>query len=264
MIAACGLPTKTFTNDLVEGAFDAYRDKNNRQEKLKELATEMFNADITMVGVWDTVGALGIPAAVGAVDPIAYGFLNTGLSPKIKNGYHALAIDERRAQFPPTLWKGEPGPGQTLEQVWFSGAHSDVGGGEPDDLPGTTELSDITLSWMMGKASALGLQSDPDVQKLYTCPLDPEYAHAKFHESWSVFCGVPVRRIIDGSASIANSVVLRCENNSAWRPQNLNFQNGALASGYQIVNVVRPPAAGASATGTGASAASQVARAGFV
>jgi uncharacterized protein (DUF2235 family) len=265
MIAACGLPTKNFTDDLVEDAFDAYRDKDDRQEKLKKLANcDMFNADITMVGVWDTVGALGIPSAIGAVDPIAYGFLDTSLSPKIKNGYHALAIDERRAQFPPTLWKGEPGPGQTLEQVWFTGAHSDVGGGEPDDLPGTSELSDITLSWMMGKASDLGLQFDPNVRKLYTCPLDPEYAHAKFHESWKVFCGVPIRRAIDKNALIANSVVLRCEHDSAWRPQNLIFQSGALASAYQIVNVVRPPVAGAGTLAAGAQAGFQTGGAGGI
>jgi len=73
-------------------------------------------------------------------------------------------IDEKRAQFPPTLWTSQPAPGQTLEQVWFCGVRSDIGGGEPDDLPGTTALSDLTLGWMTSKASALGLQFDPNVQ----------------------------------------------------------------------------------------------------
>jgi uncharacterized protein (DUF2235 family) len=252
MIAACGLPTKNFTDDLVETAFDAYRDKNNRQEKLKKLANcDMFNADINMVGVWDTVGSLGIPSAIGAIDPLLYGFLDTSLNPKIKHGYHALAMDERRAQFPPTLWSGQPAPGQTLEQVWFTGAHSDVGGGESDDGPGTTALSDITLGWMMGKASALGLQFDSNVQKQYTCPLDPVVALDKFHESWKVFCGFPLRRSIDKNASIANSVLVRCEHDTAWRPQNLAFENGALVSGYQIVSVVNQPAAAAGVQSAG-------------
>ncbi len=246
MITACGLPTKNFTDSLVDTAFDAYRDKQNRQDKLKALANcDMYDAGLTMVGVWDTVGSLGIPSLIGGIDPIAYGFLDTSLNPKIKNAYHALAIDERRAQFPPTLWTGQPAPGQTLEQVWFTGAHSDVGGGEPSDGAGTTTLSDIPLSWMMDKASALGLQFDPIARKQYAAPLDPEFALDKFHESWAVYCGFPKRRSIDKSASIANSVLLRCQDDSAWRPQNLLFENGTLASGYQIVSVVSLPAAAA-------------------
>jgi uncharacterized protein (DUF2235 family) len=120
MISVCGLPTQNFTDDMVDTAFDAYRDKLNRQDKLKGLANfHMYNAKITMVGVWDTVGSLGIPSAFGGVDPIAYGFLDTSLHPDVLNAYQALAIDEMRAQFPPTLWTGQPAPGQTMEQVWF-------------------------------------------------------------------------------------------------------------------------------------------------
>jgi hypothetical protein len=229
---------------LVNTAFDAYRDKLNRADKLKKLADcHMMNPQITMVGVWDTVGSLGIPAAIGAIDPAVYGFLDTGLHPSIQNAYQALAMDERRAQFPATLWKGPAAPGQMLEQVWFTGAHSDVGGGEPDDLPGTTALSDITLGWMMSKASALGLQFDPAAVAQYTMPCVPELALDKFHESWKIFCGFPLRRSIDHGASIANSVAIRCAEDSSWRPPNLVFENGALASSYQIVPVVKNPAA---------------------
>jgi uncharacterized protein (DUF2235 family) len=252
MIAASGLPTQNFTDDMVEIAFDAYRDKLNRADKLKKLANCNMDASpqITMVGVWDTVGSLGIPSAIGQVDPIAYGFLDTSLNPKIKHGCHALAIDERRAQFPPTLWTGQPVGGQTLEQVWFTGAHSDVGGGEPDDSPGTTALSDVTLGWMMSKANGFGLHFDPAVLQQYTTPLDPELALDKFHESWKVFCGFPIRRHIDGNACISNSVQVRCQDDSQWRPQNLIFVNGSLASGYQIVEVVSQPAAAAAAPGS--------------
>lgn len=259
MIAASGLPTANFSNDMVNTAFDAYRQTDNdlRQQKLKQLSNCQMdnNPNIQMVGVWDTVGSLGIPSAIGQVDPLAYGFLDTSLNPKIKHGCHALAIDERRAQFPPTLWTGPVAPNQTLEQVWFTGAHSDVGGGEPSDGAGTTALSDITLSWMMGKASDLGLTFDPDVQKQYACPLNPEYALDVFHESWKIFCGFPIRRSIDQRASIANSVAIRCEEESSWRPHNLSFENGALSSNYQIVSVCSQPAAAAAAkTGTAGSA----------
>jgi uncharacterized protein (DUF2235 family) len=249
MIMACGLPSQDFSDDMVDTAFDAYRDKANRAELLAKLANcHLVTAEIAMVGVWDTVGSLGIPSSFGGVDPVLYGFLDTSLHPGIKNAYHALAIDERRAQFPATLWSGPAAPGQTLEQVWFTGVHSDVGGGEPDDSPGTTALSDITLGWMMSKASALGLQFDPAMLEQYTMPCDPEMALDTFHESWKVFCGFPIRRSIAKNASIANSVLVRCAEESTWRPANLTFENGILAASYDIVSVVNhPPAAAASA-----------------
>ena len=69
------------------------------------------------------------------------------------NAYHAIAIDERRRPFRPTLWvKQDDAKDQTLEQVWFAGAHCDVGGGYRD--PG---LSEIPLLWMAEKARSCGL-----------------------------------------------------------------------------------------------------------
>jgi len=239
MIAICGLPSKSFTDDTVNLAFDAYRDKLNRQAKLQKLAPwDMYAADMKMVGVWDTVGALGIPAAIGLIDPVAYGFLDTSLNPRIKNGFHAMAMDERRAQFMATLWTGTPAADQHVEQVWFTGAHSDVGGGEPDDGTGVKELSDIALSWMLSKASGLGVVFDETAFSQYAPPMDPQYALGKFHESWSVLWGVPVRRHITKDAVIANSVVMRCQQDADWRPSNLSFVNGAVAPGYGIVPVV--------------------------
>src|ERR1700689_3388515 len=112
MIANCGLPTANFDDAMVETAFQAYRNKDQRQALLASLAKyNLYNAKITMVGVWDTVGSLGIPSVIGGVSPILYGFLDTSLNPNIKNAYQALAMDERRAQFPPTLWKGPAAPG---------------------------------------------------------------------------------------------------------------------------------------------------------
>jgi uncharacterized protein (DUF2235 family) len=251
MIVACGLPTQDFAAGMVDTVFKAYRDKSQRADLPNKLANcKMVIPDITMAGVWDTVGALGIPSAIGQVDPIAYGFLDTSLHPNIKNAYQALAMDERRAQFPPTLWDGPPAPGQTLEQVWFTGAHSDVGGGEPDDLPGTTALSDITLGWMMSKASALGLEFAGEA----VMPLDSALALDTFHESWKVFNGIPIRRKIANNSSIANSVLVRCSSESAWRPENLTFQDktsGILATSYQTVSVVKALEAAASASPTG-------------
>ncbi|MGC2399187.1 MAG: DUF2235 domain-containing protein, partial [Acidobacteriaceae bacterium] len=163
MIAICGLPTRNVDQECVDTAFQAYRDQVNRAMLLNALQDyAMEDARIRMVGVWDTVGALGIPAAWGGIDAIQYGFLDTSLHPDVLNAYQALAIDEQRAQFPPTLWDGPFAPSQTVEQVWFCGVHCDVGGGYSsfaDD--NNTLLSDITLGWMAGKAQALGLVIDP-------------------------------------------------------------------------------------------------------
>ena len=238
MIANCGLPAANFSDDMVNQAFDAYRDRNNRAKILAGLNATyaLSDAKIAMVGVWDTVGSLGIPAIVGAVDPVLCGFLDTNLHPNVQNAYHALAIDERRLEFPPTLWTN-PALGQTLEQVWFSGVHCDVGGSYPDDPDGTA-LSDLTLAWMLGKASALGVQFDPAVAAKYALPMDPKYALDTKHESWNVLWTIPRRRTIAPNSSIAGSVYTRVAYDSSYRPENLTFTAGALAPGYQQVPIV--------------------------
>jgi uncharacterized protein (DUF2235 family) len=234
MIAICGLPTSGFDDELVEKAFQAYRMKDERQAILPNLVDKyrLYDAPIKMVGVWDTVGALGIPAVFGGVDPVIYGFLDTGLHPDVKNAYHALAIDERRTEFPATLWTSQPQPDQTIEQVWFAGVHCDVGGSYPE-----TELSDITLSWMMTKAEKLGLQFDPEVWKKYA-DLDQKHALDEKHESWSPVWLFPKTRPIPQNAALANSVTTRCVHDNTYRPNNLIFTGGTPANSYPVVPVV--------------------------
>ncbi|MGA2715716.1 MAG: DUF2235 domain-containing protein [Bryobacteraceae bacterium] len=233
MIAICGLPTANFSDAVVETAFQAYRDKVHRAELLAQInkTCNLFDAKLAMVGVWDTVGSLGIPAIVGGVDPILYGFLDTTLHPDVLHAYQALAIDEKRCEFPATLWTSQA-PGQTLEQVWFCGVHCDVGGSYADD-PNGTALSDLTLAWMMSKGAALGLQFAAEVQSRYALPMDPKYALDEKHESWSVLWGFWKRRSIAGNSTIADSVFVRCEHDSSYRPENLSFVGGHLAPGYQ-------------------------------
>ena len=241
MIATCGLPSKGFDDQLVESAFQAYRNKDQRKSILAALAAKygMSDAQITMIAVWDTVGALGIPAIFGGVDPTIYGFLDTSLHPDVKNAYHALAIDERREEFPATLWTSEPAPGQTIHQVWFCGVHSDVGGGyDPSGDDSTTTLSDITLSWMMDKAKALGLAFSPVALARYANPLDPKYALDQLHESWSPLWGFPARRTIPPTSLLANSVLVRCQSHGSYSPGNLSLAAGLPASSYQIFPVV--------------------------
>ena len=111
-----------------------------------------------------TVGALGIPAfSIKGISGSALGFLHTGLRLSIENGYHALAIDEHRRAFAPTLWSvrkpkdpdavfAAPRSISSVEQRWFVGAHANVGGGCLSDL-----LAQITLRWIKRKASLHGL-----------------------------------------------------------------------------------------------------------
>src|SRR5258708_2628086 len=161
MITACGLPTKSFQPQLVDTAFQAYRerDKTKRPAILKpldEFALEV--PTIHVLGVWDTVGALGIPGALfGQNDDVLYGFLDTNLHPNVLHAFHALAIDERRKEFLPTLWTSVPAAGQQVEQVWFTGVHSDVGGGYAE-----CGLSEITLNWMLQQSIDLGLRPIPE------------------------------------------------------------------------------------------------------
>ncbi len=242
MITACGLPTKNFTDDLVDTAFEAYRNKNERASILAKLSNcNMSPAKITMLGVWDTVGSLGIPSLFGGVSPLLYGFLDTSLSPNVVNAYHALAINERRMEFPATLWSNPPAFGQTIEQVWFPGVHSDVGGGYGPDAATGTALGDITFSWMLSKAIALGLEVSADVITKYPFPLDAKYALDQLHESWNPVWGFPRPRKIPAGSNIANSAALRFAHDNTWRPSNLDVANNAIASGYKIVSVVSDP-----------------------
>ena len=108
--------------------------------------TFSHRVDITFLGIWDTVTSYG-----NVWSPIHWP--NTANNPSVLNVAHAIAIDERRAFFRQNRWS--PSPGQHVEEVWFAGVHSDVGGGY--DVA-TGRLWAITLGWMLGHATRAGLQ----------------------------------------------------------------------------------------------------------
>lgn len=186
---------------------------------------------IKFIGVWDTVGSLGIPMrGLRWLTRQRYQFHDTELSGCVQHAYHALAIDERRAPFVPTLWLDRPKPGQTVEQVWFSGAHSDVGGGYA-----VAGLSDIALAWMLEKAQACGLVLDPTARPVHT--LDPRPT-AELHDSktglYNFTFGVdrPIGleakqasdaggAAIDKTQSVHPSVLQRWDADPSYRPRNL-------------------------------------------
>ena len=116
---------------------------------------------IKFVGVWDTVGSMGIPISSVEAKVHKYRFLDTHLRLDNEYAFHALALDEHRADFDATFWTrtvkvGEVGaaarPIEHVEQRWFVGCHANVGGGYASD-----PLSQRPLVWLMEKAGALGL-----------------------------------------------------------------------------------------------------------
>lgn len=143
-------------------AWAYYRNYRTRSPKdfLKRHAKKGIEThqDVTIdfLGVWDTVGALGIPVGLlGAISNEIHGFHDTTPSRIVRHGVQALAIDEHRDEFVPTLWTGDLPANCTIEQVWFAGAHADVGGGYSDRA-----LADIPLLWMIDRAQSAGLQVD--------------------------------------------------------------------------------------------------------
>ena len=132
-------------------------------------------APIEAIGVWDTVGALGIPTYNITLDRMdLFEFADTKLSGIVKNGYHAVAIDELREAFTPTLWDPDP----RVRQVLFPGAHSDVGGGYPREK-NENGLSDAALAWMMARLR------DHGAQFRKTLIVEPKPDHvAPSHQPW--------------------------------------------------------------------------------
>jgi uncharacterized protein (DUF2235 family) len=162
MIRDCGLLLPT-NIDQIASAMSLYRDRYDDTAPEAPRArifrnTYSYEPSIKFIGVWDTVGSLGVPGVhlwLARLLDIEWQFHDTKLSRTVENAYHALAIHERRSDFEPTLWEKQDGANasqQTLEQVWFAGVHSDVGGGYA-----AAGLSDVAFSWMVEKAVSHGL-----------------------------------------------------------------------------------------------------------
>ena len=109
---------------------------------------------VTCLGVFDTVGARGIPVHwFSKLNRLKYEFSDTELGANVDVALHALAIDEKRWAFQPAVWSKPPHvPNKMVEQVWFPGVHSNVGGGYADN-----RLSRLVLDWMLKRVTASGL-----------------------------------------------------------------------------------------------------------
>jgi uncharacterized protein (DUF2235 family) len=198
--------------DRIDEAYALYRSRSAHPRSTEaELFRQSFSAEtrIRFIGVWDTVGALGIPMNglrwANAMNR-RWQFHDTDLSTTVDSAFQALAIDEKRRPFAPAVWHQQPDAGgQQLEQVWLAGVHCDVGGGYPE-----SELADIALWWLTDRARSCGLAFKNDAQQL-----DPSWAVGSLHESRSRFYRLirPYSRPIGATdpqhESIASSAIER-------------------------------------------------------
>ena len=198
--------TKWKTNP---AAAEAFKAKNSRDVKIK------------LVGVWDTVGSLGVPVGLTLKTISPPDYHDVELGPHIENAIHAVSIDEQRWDFQPTYFNPAlKQPGQTLEQVFFPGVHSDVGGGYDDDH----RLGDITLAWLAKHAYDKGLLlADTSI---LTVPDDACYGtlHNSFGGAYQLRSKF-FRPIDFKGGRIHISVKKRFDNESACKPSAYNPVN---------------------------------------
>lgn len=260
MIRKCGLLKPDTRGEVskqaVNDAYDFYRNdvKPDDRQAIAYRAMHSREVPIHFIGVWDTVGALGIPD-VASWFPFSrkrYQFHDTELSRIVRFAYHALALDEHRADFQPTKWTRLPenlSPGESatakkpeqieVEQRWFVGAHADAGGGEKTDGAGHSPdpLPDLPLAWLQAKAVDAGLAFSEPFVPLPDAELGvPNNSYGQFMYGLYKLVKQPFVRTIGGGVNetVDESVWQRWNKVADYRPHTLT---NAIASG-----VVTPPA----------------------
>jgi uncharacterized protein (DUF2235 family) len=209
MITKCGIVPESDLS--AKAVFARYRD--TRTPGLRELQTGEKPARtaedrallassrlvrIRFIGVFDTVGDLGIPGGLGhLIDRRCYEFHDTRLSGLVDLACHAVAIDEHRSQFAPTLWTSVPipvpGHPTRVEQRWFVGAHANVGGGGSATPAVDNPLSLLAREWIADRAVEAGIVVDPP-----PVPLTGEEWSGPIQDSYRSFLG-GLGRFLPGS-----------------------------------------------------------------
>jgi uncharacterized protein (DUF2235 family) len=223
LINNCGILKRKHAS-LIQTAFDNYKKSSETWapsgEKSVAFRKNYSHASrkVKFVGVWDTVGAMGIPFSFLGLLEDKDEFYDTKIGSNVEVARHAMAIDEHREDFEPTIW--ELRPEVDIKQVWFVGAHADVGGSYKPDSNGTL-LSDYPLFWLLDEAGKMGLKFEPQL-------IDGLNANcnAKLHISRRSFYRVkkPLYRKIEhgeGQVFIHQSVQDRWNANKKYRPKNL-------------------------------------------
>ncbi|WP_413833937.1 DUF2235 domain-containing protein [Desulfobacula sp.] len=224
LINNCGILKRTDAN-LISQAWKIYKNPSAKNQPNAEAAT-LFRENhchtsrkVDFLGVWDTVGALGIPFSLMGLFDRHDEFYDTKMGSNVSIARHALAIDEEREDFEPTVWTARQG--MDLKQVWFAGVHSDVGGSYPPDKQTGIRSSDAPLAWMLDEAIRAGLEIEPHIRNSLT-----DGAKGNLHKSRNHVYRLksPLRRpliIDDKPTRIHPSVKTRYLADSSYRPPRL-------------------------------------------
>lgn len=185
LINNCGI-LKSSEGKRVEEAFHLYKTKKYWPNHSRSIAwRENYSAEsktmVDFVGVWDTVGSIGIPFTFFGMIKDKDPFYDNKLGGNVRVARHALSLDESRGDFEPTLWQERPGV--DLKQVWFAGVHCDVGGSYKPDADGSV-LADIPMTWLMQEAKACGLSFDEHLQNATVNPLSSSHNEHKGKYKW--------------------------------------------------------------------------------
>ena len=172
MINNCSI-LKSIEGHRIEEAFSIYKNKKykpqgqySRSWRKRYAVADRVN--IHFVGVWDTVGAMGLPFTIFGLIEDKDNFYDREIGKNIVTARHAMALDEFRADFEPTIWVEKSCV--DIKQVWFAGSHCDVGGSYKPDKEGRT-LSDIPMAWLMKEAQKKGLSFDKKIDDIAYEPL---------------------------------------------------------------------------------------------
>ena len=175
MVSLCGLAPPNSSRRVISMFWRTY--KSNRKseryiQKLAKLRADYGSRKVSIkaVCVWDTVGSIGKQTRTNDIrGKLSHRFHRMSVFPEVNRIYHAVSIDERRTQFYPHLLKDQAKNKDTIvEEVWFPGVHSDIGGSFRDD---DSSLGDITLEWMLSRVDGELQLKDEFVQKLRPDPL---------------------------------------------------------------------------------------------
>ncbi|MBD1826770.1 DUF2235 domain-containing protein [Microcoleus vaginatus GB1-A2] len=211
-------------------AYELYRNRDIKpKDKIAANYREEYGKDngkrvpITLLGCFDTVGALGIPTLPAFKKyheqlNKRYRFHDTTLNKSIQNALHAVAIDEIREIFDVTLMKKDPdAENQRVIQVWFPGEHGCVGGGTEE----YSGLSDAALQWMIDSTRKLGLGLEFDPSVIPT-GINPNYEiDFKNDPGFFKLAGIKFREVGDAIEELHESTIERLKKRQDYRPKNL-------------------------------------------
>jgi len=196
LLAHSGIPRKAAD---VERGWQMYLNRDKQSANALKQEGRFIDVEVEMLMVWDTV------KATNDAD-----YNDNLLSPNVVAGYHAMAVDEVRKFFPIMRWKKDP----RINEVWFAGSHSDVGGGCCEQ-----NLSDVALMWAIHKAAKHGLRFKKSYIKRYINPELPGHVHDCFTGIWKPY-GKSVRKI-SNKCAVHQSVNQQLIADEDYMPGNL-------------------------------------------